>query len=212
MSRTKNLINIAYTYSSYSYTYTKVKNLLEDCGDYSLSLPNKLLLANYSKLLEDLQSEKPRNIKFNKQFVKNNYRFIALITRKTNKIIKKLYIEQSYYSYLTNQKKLDKNTYRYKARFKNLTNNLHKVKGYSLLCKYGFYNRVSNPSGCVLDHRVSIKFGKDNSINPEILGHLANCEFLLYKDNIKKSSNCSISYEKLLKEIIYFDDISMTTI
>lgn len=112
----------------------------------------------------------------------------------------------------SNKNKNTDHNYRYKARFKNLTSNLHKVKGYSLLCKYGFYNRVNNPDGCVLDHRVSIKFGKDNNISPEVLGHLANCEFLLYKDNIKKSSNCSISLEQLKKEISNFDDISIDTI
>lgn len=94
--------------------------------------------------------------------------------------------------------------YRYKARFKNVSSNLNKIKGYGKLVKYGFYNRVSNPNGCVLDHRVSVKFGFDNNIDASIIGHLANCEFLTYNENAVKSKHCSISLDQLYKEIELF--------
>lgn len=96
--------------------------------------------------------------------------------------------------------------YRYKARFKfdNLSD-LSRIKGFELLTIYGYYNKNTNKAGVVKDHRVSIKYGLDNNIDPAILGHLANCEFLLYTDNIKKSSRCSITYEQLLEEIDNWD-------
>lgn len=92
--------------------------------------------------------------------------------------------------------------YRYRARFIfSNPKDLLRVKGYSLLVKFGFYNKKTNPNGVVKDHRLSIKYGIDHKIDPAILGHLANCEFLLYKDNIQKSSNSSITYHELLADI-----------
>ena len=95
-----------------------------------------------------------------------------------------------------------KANYRYLARFKfYISTDLSKIKGYDLLKKLGFYNKDNNSQGCVLDHRLSIHYGLTNKIEPHILGHLCNCEFLSYSDNLLKSSNSSITYEQLLEEI-----------
>lgn len=96
--------------------------------------------------------------------------------------------------------------YRYRARF-DLGNIkvLPLIKGYKLLQKYGYYNKVSNPLGVVKDHRFSIAEGVKRNIDPAILGHLCNCEFLLYNDNLKKGKKCSITYSELLKEISNFN-------
>ena len=101
---------------------------------------------------------------------------------------------------LLNSKKGNIYKYRYDARF-TIGTSLYKIKGYDKLIKYGFYNKETNPNGVVKDHRLSIKYGFTNKIDPLIIGHLANCEFLFYKDNIKKSAYCSISLDKLLKDI-----------
>lgn len=39
-----------------------------------------------------------------------------------------------------------------------------------------------------LDHVVSVKYGYDNNISPEVIGHLCNLEFLPWKDNRGKGS------------------------
>lgn len=90
----------------------------------------------------------------------------------------------------------EKSSYRYRARFNITWENIRYIEGYELLQKIGFYNRETNPNGAVKDHRFSIKSGIDLNIPPEYLGNTANCEFLSFKDNIKKSSNNSITFEE----------------
>lgn len=92
--------------------------------------------------------------------------------------------------------KIDKSSYRYKARFTITLDNISEIKGYNLLQKYGYYNKNTNPTGVVKDHRFSIKSGIDAKIPPKYLGNINNCEFLLYKDNILKSSKNSISFNE----------------
>jgi len=91
--------------------------------------------------------------------------------------------------------------YRCMCAFKLTANELQHVKGYDLLVKYGYYNSI-NTIGVVKDHRLSIKAGFISKINPELLSHPANCEFLLHKDNLNKSSNSSITLDDLQKEIV----------
>lgn len=89
----------------------------------------------------------------------------------------------------------EKQRYRYLARFKINAQNVSSIKGYELLQKVGYYNKFSNPNGVVKDHRFSIKSGISMRIPPEFLGNLNNCEFILYKDNLIKSSDNSLSFE-----------------
>ena len=48
-----------------------------------------------------------------------------------------------------------------------------------------------------LDHKYSIAEGFRNKVPPKIIGSIDNLEFLLYTDNIKKGTSCSITLEKL---------------
>lgn len=48
-----------------------------------------------------------------------------------------------------------------------------------------------------LDHKYSIAEGFRNKVPPKIIGSIDNLEFLLYTDNIKKGTLCSITLEKL---------------
>ncbi len=91
--------------------------------------------------------------------------------------------------------------YRYLAGFEFTNNDLRKVRGYNLLCSRGFYNRETNILGVVKDHRISIKYGFENNIDPKVIGHPANCEFLYFKQNAAKSADCSITLEQLKEEI-----------
>jgi hypothetical protein len=74
-----------------------------------------------------------------------------------------------------------------------------------LLAEHGIFHPVKNPKGVSRDHKVSVKFGLDNQIDPRIIAHPANCDLLLQSDNSKKFSDCSISLEGLLCRIEEWD-------
>jgi hypothetical protein len=121
------------------------------------------------------------------------------------KSIAKLYIDQALeeqqWILEPEYKKSSKDKYRYLCRFNIQSNILPFIKGYDLLCKFGLYCKEYNPHGVVKDHRYSVAAGFKNHVSPDILKHLANLEFLLVADNIKKSDTCSVSLEQLLQEI-----------
>lgn len=48
-----------------------------------------------------------------------------------------------------------------------------------------------------LDHKVSIKYGFDNNIDPEIIGHIENLEMIPWELNRSKDINNSISLHDL---------------
>jgi len=122
-----------------------------------------------------------------------------LITR--IKVIAPMFIEQALdeqaYLSLPEHKRVDKTRYRYLCSFRLTPADLSKVKGNELLVKHGWYNRETNPGGVVKDHRFSVNMGWKLKVDPEIMGHLANCEFLLNADNIRKSDQCSITLQDL---------------
>lgn len=78
-----------------------------------------------------------------------------------------------------------------------------------LIYEHGFYSasNTKNPNlnGVSRDHKISVKYGYENNINPYIISHPLNCELLLHKDNQIKKSNCSISVEELEQLIKTFD-------
>lgn len=59
--------------------------------------------------------------------------------------------------------------------------------------------------GYQLDHKVSIKFGFDNNIEPDIIGNINNIEFIPWEENLSKGSGCSITLEELIKKGIYYN-------
>ena len=90
--------------------------------------------------------------------------------------------------------------YRYECRFKITATNISLIKGYDLLLNRGVYS-TANTAGVVKDHMISVKYGFDNKIDPLVIGHISNCQFISYAENAKKSSNCSRSLDSLLEEI-----------
>lgn len=98
---------------------------------------------------------------------------------------------------LNNRLGLSYQQYRVKCSFNITNDNIIKVKGYEKLKTIGWYNKINNPTGLVKDHMVSVKYGYDNNISPEIIEHYKNCELLDNLSNILKSSKCSISLEDL---------------
>jgi len=59
-----------------------------------------------------------------------------------------------------------------------------------------------------VDHKVSIKYGFENNIPPFIVGNIHNLEMLPWRDNVYKSSRCSIDPE-ILFDVIFASTISM---
>ena len=97
--------------------------------------------------------------------------------------------------------------YRYQCRFKfgNDPEIIANIKGYELLKKYGMYHKTNNPGGVVRDHRLSCHEGYDLNIDPKIMSHPGNCEFMLHKDNARKTRKSSLTAEKLNEEISKFN-------
>lgn len=117
-------------------------------------------------------------------------------------LYKNLFIESALEEQKLSSSKDSIDNYRYKARFVfNNLKDLSKIRGYKLLQKYGYYNSKTNPTGVVKDHRFSINEGIKRGVDPSILGHLCNCEFLLMVDNARKSDKCSVTLSELLQEI-----------
>ncbi len=74
----------------------------------------------------------------------------------------------------------------------------------SLIERFGMYsvsNRGGNLDGISRDHMVSVRYGFDNDISPEIISHPANCELLTQRDNSAKRTKCSITIDELLERI-----------
>lgn len=97
--------------------------------------------------------------------------------------------------------------YRRLCDFKINLNNIRIIKGYEKLVHLGWYNQLNNPYGVVKDHRLSIKFGFDNKVPFNLVGHPANCEFLTVKENNQKSDRCSLTLDQLCLEIKRIDSL-----
>ena len=51
-------------------------------------------------------------------------------------------------------------------------------------------NRRLDENAFELDHIISKKYGFDNKISPEIIGDISNLQFIHWKDNSTKGTNC----------------------
>lgn len=75
---------------------------------------------------------------------------------------------------------------------------------FELVKKYGWYspaNKKNNLGGVSRDHMVSVRYGFDNKIGPEIIKHPANCKIMINSKNISKYKNCSMTLQELKKRI-----------
>lgn len=74
----------------------------------------------------------------------------------------------------------------------------------SLIYKHGWYkakNRGDNLGGVSRDHKISVKFGWENNIDPKIVSHPANCQLMIHNENISKHKKCSVLLEQLKQNI-----------
>lgn len=95
--------------------------------------------------------------------------------------------------------------YREKCAFNFTGFDISKIKGYELLKKHGMYHKNKNKDGVVRDHRISIWYGWINKIDPSLISHPANCEFVFHKHNASKGIACSINLECLKEEMKSWD-------
>lgn len=71
------------------------------------------------------------------------------------------------------------------------------IPGYDRLLKYGIYHPVKNPDGMCRDHMISKEFGWIHSIDPALISHPANCQFLSNTENVRKGIQCHLSVDEL---------------
>lgn len=102
---------------------------------------------------------------------------------------------------ITDVNRMEYIEYREKCSFSFLNDEISKIKGYKLLKEFGMYHKKKNINGVVRDHRISIWNGWINKIDPKIISHPANCEFITHKKNASKGVACSLDLETLLEEI-----------
>ncbi|MFW5988462.1 MAG: hypothetical protein ACOCQA_03400 [bacterium] len=94
--------------------------------------------------------------------------------------------------------------YRHQCSFKFNVYSYPEEFNIQLLENYGWYsasNRGNNKNGVSRDHMVSVKYGFNNNIPPEIISHPANCRLLTHIENNKKKMECSITINELYKKI-----------
>jgi hypothetical protein len=77
----------------------------------------------------------------------------------------------------------------------------------SKIVELGIFNAVTNPSGCVRDHRLSKMDGFKLGIFPEILRHPVNCNILTHSQNASKREKSSILVKELFDNIKKYDKI-----
>lgn len=122
------------------------------------------------------------------------------LTKDTNDSVMAWTIKQTGKRKITDEIVLKKLEYRDNCVFQ-LHECIERVKGYHLLKEYGMYHKRINPNGVVRDHRVSVHYGFINGIDPKIISHPANCEFVQHSANAKKTWKNSCTVEQLLKDI-----------
>lgn len=105
---------------------------------------------------------------------------------------------------ITDEERLKKLLYVEQCQF-NLAICIDRVRGYNLLLENGMYHRHKNANGVVRDHRISVDYGFKHNIDPKIISHPANCEFILHKLNAKKTFKNSCTLEQLLEDIKEWD-------
>jgi len=79
------------------------------------------------------------------------------------------------------------------------------IPGYEDLLEHGMFHPVNNPAGMCRDHIISVEFGWRNKIDPSIISHPCNCQFLTNQDNITKNDKSGLLLDDLLIRISTID-------
>jgi len=116
-------------------------------------------------------------------------------------IINLPFYSQYYKKYSSKAAMSDRLIYRRFCDFKFNPYHYPELIGYDLLLKYGLYHPIKNPNGVSRDHLLSVAYGWENKIDPNIISHIANCQLILHVDNQRKKTKSSITLEELLKKM-----------
>jgi hypothetical protein len=82
-----------------------------------------------------------------------------------------------------------------------------KIMGFELLLIHGIYHQTLNPDGMTRDHMYSIFDGWRNAVDPKIISHPANCQFMSHSSNSSKNNSSSISLLGLKTRIAHWDKL-----
>jgi len=144
--------------------------------------------------------------------------FHILIVDKNSAIIHVLHLittfceqarNQSFFSRLSKKTNPEKYEYKHNCGFKFNPRDYPQVPGFSLLIEHGMYNPITNKNGACRDHILSKEYGWINKIDPEIISHPANCQYLLNVDNCFKGDKSLLTETELRHRIEHslFDPI-----
>jgi hypothetical protein len=86
------------------------------------------------------------------------------------------------------------------AEFNLKPKDLPKIKNYQLFLQRGIWS-LENRAGVVRDHIFSKKDGWIAGIDPQIISHPANCQFLTLSENSRKGDTSWITYKQLLESV-----------
>ena len=106
------------------------------------------------------------------------------------------------------QKKDPKRLYKDECKFQFNVYDFPEYFDLDLINRYGWYsaaNRENNLNGVSRDHMISLSEGFINGYETEKISHPANCKLIRHKENQKKNTKSTISYEELLIRIDEFD-------
>lgn len=107
-------------------------------------------------------------------------------------------------NFIRRKSRSDLANYRADCSFKFSLNDYPDKFDFDLIEQFGWYkakNHGDNPNGISRDHMISIRYGFDNNIDPNIMSHPANCKLVRHNENVSKGKNSSITLEELLERI-----------
>lgn len=150
----------------------------------------------------------------------DNYHKLKWLQRSIGKLQKypqqqlknKLLIEDTISSMIIEQEKIltyannGLQFYRKECQFILNAKSISYITGYDRLLKFGWYHPIHNPHGLTKDHKYSVNEGYKNRIDPCLLRHPANCEFLTLRENSSKNDKCSVDLDTLKRLINKYNE------
>lgn len=100
----------------------------------------------------------------------------------------------------TERRAFERRKYSVASKFRFDPYSITTIPGYDQLLQHGMYSH-SNRKGMTRDHMISVEYGFRNNIDPAIIAHPANCQFLSMSDNAIKSASSCLTIDELLKRI-----------
>lgn len=134
------------------------------------------------------------------------YSDFGMFIKKSLNLTIKSHIEAALNFNIKNGNNIDKKIlYKHACAFTFNPYDYTSIPGYKLLLEYGIYHPISNPNGMCRDHIVSKEYGWRNNIDPSIISHPANCQYITNYENIKKGTSSDLTIDQLMNRIKTLD-------